>query len=93
MSEEPRRPRRPAFFSEADLEAHGGTVDPAREIEAAHETASVLVHAGRAAHDPALTARLVTLVEDLGLSTDSTAFPLEFSPLDILCDIGPGFAN
>lgn len=63
------RPRRPAFLSPAGLEAHGGTHDPVREIEAAHQTASVLVHAGRAAHDPALTARLVALVEELGLST------------------------
>jgi hypothetical protein len=31
--------------------------------------------------------------DDLGLSTDSTASPLKFPALDILCDIGPGFAN
>lgn len=53
----------------AAMAAFGGTVDPVRDIEAAHETAAVLVHAGRAAHDPTLTAKLVDLVEELGLST------------------------
>ncbi len=70
MSESERRgPRRPAFFSPAALEAHGGAYDPAAEIEAAHETAAALVHAGRAATDPATTERLVSLVEEIGLST------------------------
>jgi hypothetical protein len=62
-------PRRPALLGASALEAFGGTVDPVREIEAAHETAAVLVHAGRGAHDPAVTARLVDLVEELGLTT------------------------
>jgi hypothetical protein len=35
----------------------------------AHETAAILVGAGRAAGDPEITSRLVTLVDDLGLST------------------------
>jgi hypothetical protein len=69
MSDEHRQPRRPAMMSPAAMEAFGGTVDPMKEIEAAHQTAAVLVHAGRAAHDPATTARLVDLVEQLGLST------------------------
>lgn len=52
------------------METQGGTVpDPAEVTEIAHETAAVLVGAGRAAEDPALTARLVALVDDLGLST------------------------
>jgi len=50
------------------MEALGGTVDPAETIEAAHETAAVLVRTGRAARDPAVTARLVTLVEEMGLA-------------------------
>lgn len=62
-------PRRPAMLTPSALEAFGGTVDPVQEIEAAHETAAVLVHAGRGAHDPRVTARLVDLVEDIGLST------------------------
>jgi hypothetical protein len=69
MSEDRRQPRRPAMMSPAALEAFGGSVDPVQEIEAAHQTAAVLVHAGRAANDPTVTARLVDLVEELGLST------------------------
>jgi hypothetical protein len=63
-------PRRPAFFSPAAMEAQGGTVpDPAEMAEVAHATAAVLVGAGRASEDPALTTRLVALVDELGLST------------------------
>jgi hypothetical protein len=52
------------------MEAQGGTVpDPAETAEVAHATAAVLVGAGRAADDPELTARLVALVGELGLST------------------------
>lgn len=51
------------------MEAHGGAYDPTEEIHAAHETASALVHAGRAAADPDLTTRLVAIVDDIGLST------------------------
>ncbi len=63
------RPRRPIFFDAAALEAHGGAVDPVAQIEAAHESAAVLVRSGRAADDPALTARLVALVDEVGLAT------------------------
>jgi hypothetical protein len=67
MSESDHRaPRRPAFFSESALEAHGPAYDP---TEQTHETALALVHAGRAAADPALTQKLVALVDDIGLST------------------------
>lgn len=69
MQEDPRQPRRPANLTPAEIEARGQSVDPLKEIEAAHETAAVLVNQGRAAQDPALTARLVALVEELGLST------------------------
>ncbi|GAB3076904.1 hypothetical protein GCM10027080_22630 [Pedococcus soli] len=52
------------------MESQGGTVpDPAQVTEIAHETAAVLVGTGRASTDPAVTARLVSLVDDLGLST------------------------
>jgi hypothetical protein len=57
------------MMSPAAIEAVGVAFDPMQEIEAAHQTAAVLVHAGRAAHDPTVTARLVDLVEELGLST------------------------
>ncbi len=70
MSDNDRRGHhRPAFFSEAALEAHGPAYDPVEAIHAAHETASALVHAGRAAADPDLTTRLVAIVDDIGLST------------------------
>ncbi len=62
-------PRRPAFVGPASMEAHGGTVDPVQEIEVAHETARLLVAAGRGAADPETTARFVGLVEELGLTT------------------------
>lgn len=63
-----RPPRRPAFFSPAALEAHGGAYDPSEMLQVAHETAAVLVHAGRAAADPELTERLVGLVDEIGLA-------------------------
>jgi hypothetical protein len=70
MSESDHRaPRRPAFFSEAALEAHGPAYDPTEQIHVAHETALALVHAGRAASDPAVTPKLVARVDDNGLST------------------------
>lgn len=63
-------PRRPIRFGPADLEAHGGTLPgPAETTEVAHQTAAILVGAGRAAHDPDVTSRLVGLVDDLGLTT------------------------
>lgn len=62
-------PRRPAYFGPAAMDAQAGAPDPAHVTEVAHETAAVIVGTGRAAHDPELTARLVALVEDLGLST------------------------
>ena len=70
MSESDHRaPRRPAFFSASELEAHGPAYDPTEQIHVAHETALALVHAGRAASDPAVTGKLVALVDDIGLST------------------------
>lgn len=64
-------PRRPSFFTPLSMDARGGpeSLDPARVTEVAHETAAVIVRTGRAAHDPGLTAKLVALVDDLGLST------------------------
>ena len=63
-------PRRPAFLSPAAMEGQGGTVpDPAESTEAAHATAAVLVGTGRASEDPALTRKLVALVDELGIST------------------------
>lgn len=46
-----------------------GGVDPIDVAEAAHRTAEVVVGRGRASADPAVTARLVGLVRELGLAT------------------------
>ena len=52
------------------MESVGGTLPgPAEVTEIAHQSAAILVGAGRATHDPEVTGRLVTLVDDLGLST------------------------
>ena len=60
-------PRRPARYGPDALEAHGGTLPgPAEITEVAHQTAAILVGTGRAAHDPDVTSRLVTIVDDLG---------------------------
>ena len=68
--ERPRRPpRRPTYLSPAAFDAISDGYDPAAEAEAAHTTAAAIVDAGRGAGDPELTARLVGLVEDQGLST------------------------
>lgn len=64
-----RTPRRPSYQEPTALEALGQRVDPIAELHAAHETAAVLVRAGRAANDPAVTDRLVALVDDIGLPT------------------------
>lgn len=63
------RPRRPAMLGPAALDTFGGGADPAALAEAAHGTAFAIVSAGRSADDPAVTARLVRLVEDHGLDT------------------------
>jgi hypothetical protein len=63
------RPRRPALFGPAALDTFDGGNDPAALAEAAHATAHAIVDAGRRADDPALTARLVRLVDDHGIDT------------------------
>lgn len=64
-----QKPHRPVLRDPGLLEALGQTSDPIAQLHAAHETAAVLLHAGRAADDPAVTARLVALVDEIGLST------------------------
>ncbi|HQY32757.1 hypothetical protein [Actinotalea sp.] len=44
-----------------------GDIDPALRAEVAHTTAHAIVHQGRAAEDPAVVERLVSLVEAEGL--------------------------
>ena len=68
MSQE-HRPRRPVLFTSAAFEAHEGSMDPAEITQVAHQTAAVLVGEGRATTDPDVRARLVGLVEEIGLSS------------------------
>lgn len=64
------RPRRPAFRSAQEMEAHAGEApDPAEVSRIAHETAAALVGRGRASDDPQVRERLVHLVDDLGVPT------------------------
>jgi hypothetical protein len=62
-------PRRPAFLGKVALESLGGSRDPAEIAEVAHQTASLLVEAGRRSSDAAARERLVRLVDDVGLDT------------------------
>lgn len=67
---DPGRPRRPLHFGPDAMEAHGGTLpDPAETAAAAHAAAQTVVDAGRSTSSPETTARLVRLVEDLGIDT------------------------
>lgn len=66
---EPRKPRRASFRDPAALEVLGERHDPIADLHAAHETAAVLLHTGRAADDPEVTARLVAIVDEIGLPT------------------------
>lgn len=64
-----RRPfHRPTLRPAEVLEEVAGGIDPLEAAEAAHRTAELVVGRGRSG-DPALTARLVALVEEIGLST------------------------
>jgi hypothetical protein len=71
MSEESgRRPfHRPTLRPTEFLEELAGGVDPLEAAEAAHRTAELVVGRGRDTDDPQVTARLVALVQELGLST------------------------
>ena len=62
-------PRRPALLGPAALATFAGGADPAQLAEAAHATATALVTAGRRTGDPDTAARLVRLVDDVGIDT------------------------
>ncbi len=63
------KPRRPAFRDSAALDAMAAGTDPVAELHAAHETAAVLLGVGRAGSDPQVTRRLITVVEEVGITT------------------------
>lgn len=63
------RPRRPIYLDSQSLDLNTGAVDPAEVSEVAHQTAAVLVGAGRASDDPRVRERLVNLVNEVGIST------------------------
>lgn len=78
-----RRFRRPAMLSPAAADEIVGDIDPAVRSEAAHTTATAIVHGGRAASDDAeLVERLVHLVDTEGLDTVATLWA--DSPADTL---------
>src|SRR5687768_13279880 len=57
------------MLGKAAMEALSVSPDPAKLAEAAHATASLLVESGRATDDATTRARLVRLVDDVGLDT------------------------
>lgn len=78
-----RRFRRPAMLSPAAADEIVGDIEPAVRSEAAHTTATAIVHGGRAASDDAeLVERLVHLVDTEGL--DTVAALWADSPADTL---------
>jgi hypothetical protein len=70
MSEHRAHPRRPAMLDPLAADELVGDVDPALLSEAAHTSASAVVHGGRLrSEEPELVARLVALVDAEGLDT------------------------
>lgn len=51
------------------IDEMGEGVDPVADLHAAHETAAALVGAGRTGRDAAVTARLITVVDQVGITT------------------------
>ncbi len=67
---DPGRPRRPARLTPGMMDYFASeSLDPALIIQVADESAAALVRAGRASDDPQVTARLVAIVDEVGLST------------------------
>ncbi len=66
----PGRPRRPARLTPPMMDHFASeALDPAVIIQVADESAAGLVRVGRASDDPQVTARLVALVDEIGLAT------------------------
>ena len=64
-----QKPHRPVVRDPGVLETLDEGSDPIEALHAAHESAAALLGAGRTANDPAVTERLLTLVDEIGLST------------------------
>lgn len=64
-----RAHHKPLFFTDREFQAFPGSPDPAEVTAVAHESAAVLVGAGRVNDDPQVTQRLVALTDEIGLST------------------------
>lgn len=68
MNEPVRRFRKPAPLSNFALDSFSrAELDPAVISQIAHETAAALLRMGRSATDPAVTSRLVELVDEIGI--------------------------
>ena len=64
-----RSHHKPLFFTDREFQAFEGAPDPADVTAIAHESAAILVGAGRTNADPEVTARLIALTDEIGLST------------------------
>ena len=64
-----RSHHKPLFFTDREFQAFEGAPDPADVTDIAHESAAILVGAGRTNADPEVTARLIALTDEIGLST------------------------
>lgn len=64
-----RAHHKPLFFTDRDFQSFAGAPDPADVTAVAHESAAVLVGAGRTNSDPEVTRRLIALTDEIGLST------------------------
>lgn len=51
------------------IDAMGEGVDPVADLHAAHETAAALLGAGRHSSDPEVTRRLISVVDEVGITT------------------------
>lgn len=63
------KPRRPTLRDSAALDVMAAGTDPVAQLHAAHETAAVLLGVGRAGNDPQVTRRLMTVVDEVGITT------------------------
>ena len=68
MPDVPKFPR-PVLRDTAALDAMTVGIDPVAQLHAAHETASVLLGVGREGGNPEVTRRLMSVVDEVGITT------------------------